>query len=156
MLVAWISKREGGRILPLSLSFSPEPHSRDTNSLFAGMVCAGFSVLFTSFSLPFLLLQMKLVSRPVLKVDFFSSQLSNLVLVVRMRHSGRLSSPPSLLPISPYQPLITNPSPPPHHMIIWVFPLSNQKQLHQLSRIACTIPHFPLSSPLFYFPPAIL
>ena len=31
-------------------------------------------------------------------------------------------------------------------------PFSNQKQLHQLSRIACTHPHFfPLSSPLFFF-----
>jgi len=34
------------------------------------------------------------------------------------------------------------------HHIIWVLSLSNQKQLHQLSQIVCTIPHF-FPSPFF-------
>ena len=42
-----------------------------------------------------------------------------------------------------------------HKPIMWVLPISNQKMLHQLSQIACTIPHFfPLSSPFFSLQPS--
>jgi len=112
------------------------------------MVCARFSV-FSSPPFAFSSSADETSFMPCLKSNFSSSQLSNLVLAVRMRHSGRSSSSPSPLFSIFYQPLITNPSPPPHHM--GPSPFKPKTATSTISNRLC---HPPFLPPLlaFFFP----
>lgn len=138
MLVAWILKREGG-ILPLSLSLRNPIRVTPTRYLRVWYV-RGFRfslrLLFFTFSSS----GDETSFTPCLKSRFFSFQLSNLVLLAdyHLHHHHYFPSSFTSLLSQTHR----------RHHIIWVLPLSNQKQLHQLSQIVCTIPYF---FPLAFF-----